>query len=442
MKRRQFIKNIGALTGLTVLPKLTFAQSNSAFSGKFLVTVEAAGGWDVSAFCDPKMNVPGEAIINHWAENGETQTVGNINYAPFANNAAFFDKYYRDMMVINGIDSQTNSHTTGVINVWSGRLSSGYPTISSLYAAHQQLDIPIPYISNAGYRETGGIIRSTLLDNPYSMLQLSQPNIAWIEDPNSKMLQSDDLSALEAAQNSRLQRLLSETNTTAQKLRSRNNLQQARSAAGQVENFTQIIQSADYLEPAKSNSNLNQQAQLAVMAFASGVAIAADLTVGTGFDTHALNDQRQEPGLNNLVEGIDKLYHYAEQYGIADRMVVIIGSEFSRTPYYNDEDGKDHWPSGSMIIMERNAPWTNRVVGYTDEGQFAAKINPSTLQVDEFNGSYIYPKHIMLALRNYLGMDGDINTEKFAFPNTELFDVFNPNLSTPQLQESRNSVRF
>ena len=52
-------------------------------------------------------------------------------------------------------------------------------------------------------------------------------------------------------------------------------------------------------------------------------------------------------------------------------MVVVMGPDFGRTNKYNADLGKDHWPIGSFIIMEKNQGWTNRVVGETDERHFA-----------------------------------------------------------------------
>ena len=49
---------------------------------------------------------------------------------------------------------------------------------------------------------------------------------------------------------------------------------------------------------------------------------------------------------------IDYLWDYAERHGVANRMVVVIGSDFGRTNFYNSAEGKDHWPIGSYIVME------------------------------------------------------------------------------------------
>jgi len=122
MNRRGFLKALAIAGGASSLPFVApslYAQS--APQTKFLINLQLEGGMDVTSFCDPKVNVAGEREINRWARTAGVQTAGNINYAPFANNAQFFQKYYRDMLVINGVDSQTNSHSVGIVNNWSGR---------------------------------------------------------------------------------------------------------------------------------------------------------------------------------------------------------------------------------------------------------------------------------------------------------------------------------
>ena len=136
MKRRTFVKGllapaVGAVSGFQ-LPLANAAD----YDGKLFVFVQADGGWDPTSFCDPKTNTPGEKVINHWAENGEIRQAGNLFYGDFANNAAFFEKYYDRMLMINGVDAQTNSHSAGVVHNWSGRVSEGYPSMTALLAAH------------------------------------------------------------------------------------------------------------------------------------------------------------------------------------------------------------------------------------------------------------------------------------------------------------------
>ena len=171
-------------------------------------------------------------------------------------------------------------------------------------------------------------------------------------------------------------------------------------------------------------SEFRRQAQLTVLAFKTGVAVTSDLYVG-GFDTHARNDAGQSWLLANLADGVDYLWEYAEEHGVAGRLMVVIGSDFGRTNFYNADDGKDHWPIGSYVIMEKNQPWTNRVVGETDGLHFAQKINPRTLKRDEGpNGTIVYPKHVHKALRRYLGIEDSPGARRFPFSNTEDFALF------------------
>ena len=162
---------------------------------------------------------------------------------------------------------------------------------------------------------------------------------------------------------------------------------------------------------------------MTVLAFKAGIAVSADLFLG-GFDTHAENDTSQSWLLSNLTESIDFLWQYAEIHGIADRLVVVVGSDFGRTNFYNDQEGKDHWPIGSFIMMEKNQRWTNRVVGKTDPLHFAYDMNLSTLAPDATHGKRIHPRHIHKALRRYLGVEHSDGSRKFPFDNTEDLALF------------------
>ena len=170
-------------------------------------------------------------------------------------------------------------------------------------------------------------------------------------------------------------------------------------------------------------SSLRQQAQLAVLAFKTGVAVSADLWLG-GFDTHDNHDPEHEWLLGNLTASVDYLWEYAEIHGVADRLVVVMGSDFGRTNFYNAVAGKDHWPIGSYIVMEKNQRWTNRVVGETDELHFGYRIDPHNLRRNDQGGTIIYPKHVHKALRRYLGIENSWGALRFPFHNTEDFAFF------------------
>ena len=445
MDRRDFIKFAGLTSVMGTLPiAFQIRAGQPDFNGKFLITVQAEGGWDVSSLCDPKMNVPGEAQINHWAINDETQSAGNIQYAPFGTNQNFFDKYHNDMVVINGIDAQTNSHTAGVVHNWSGRISNGYPTLTALYAASNAPDFPISYINNGGYAETAGITRYTRLEEPSAIKNIVEPNRnVW--DPEQSRNPARDWDLINQTRAKIMAEKLNKNTLTFRERLAISNYNSSLENASILTDFSAGLTNAGEIEEGvqKTNfwSSLKRQAQLALIAMNTGVAVSADLLAGGAFDSHEFHDRDQEESLAVTTDGIDYLWQYAEQLGIADRLVVVVMSDFSRTPYYNVTEGKDHWPIGSAIIMERDAPWGNRTVGLTDQEQNVIPINPLTLQPQENGGSIIYPKHVMQSLRDYMGISDNPLASPFAFNNDETFDFFSTSKNTPQAKDVRNSVR-
>ena len=423
MRRRTLLK--GLLAGAASAPvgfglPLVHAAD---YRGKLFVFVQANGGWDPTSFCDPKANTPGEPVINHWAERDEVRQAGNIAYAPFAHNAAFFEKYHRRILIINGVDAQTNSHTVGVVHNWSGRASEGYPTTSALLAAHYAADLPVPYLSFGGFSVTAGITRFTRIDDPHLLHSIATPTL------NSEVWFSEaSWAALESARMDTAARLTAAPDLLPDDTLHRAFYRSAFASGEGLKAYANAIPPEDELEqpeegPSFCCSTLRRQAQLTVLAFKTGVAVSADVYLD-GFDTHDNHDPEQEWLLGNLTDSIDYLWEYAEEHGVADRMVVVMGSDFGRTNFYNGEAGKDHWPIGSFIIMEKNQSWTGRAVGETDGLHFAQRINPRTLRRDDAGGTIIYPKHVHKALRRYFGIERSAGAQRFPFNNTEDFAFF------------------
>ena len=430
MKRRTVLK--GILTGLGTAAsgfRLPLACAAN-YSGKFFVFVQADGGWDPTSFCDPKTNTPGEPLINHWAEQDEIRSAGNIPYAPFAENEAFFEKYHRRMLVINGVDAQTNSHTVGIVHNWSGRNAEGYPTATALLATHYAPNLSAAYLSFGGYSETAGLTRFTRLSDPGLLRNIATPE-ADRHDHDNRYFSAKDWDSIERHRGEMTEHLVTAPDLVPMDSRNRSFYQSAFANSEGLEAYAAEIPPDEDLERAQMfdagdrthYSQLRRQAQLAVLGFKTGVAVSADLWLG-GFDTHDNHDMEQGWLLGNLTESVDFLWDYAEEHGVADRMVVMMGSDFGRTNFYNSQAGKDHWPIGSFVIMEKNQPWTNRVVGETDDLHFAHRINPTSVERDDANGTIIYPKHVHKALRRYLGIENTPGAQRFPFNNTEDFAFF------------------
>ena len=434
MKRRTFIKKFLAGAAGTVSGfQVPFANA-ADYDGKLFVFVQADGGWDPTSFCDPKANTPGEKVINHWAENGEIRQAGNLFYADFANNATFFDKYSDRMLVINGVDAQTNSHTTGIVHNWSGRVSEGYPSLTALLAAHHGPGLSLSYLNFGGFATTANLTPFTRLQGAKVIRDIANPAHGVENEhflPVHHLL--ENWRTIKRFRDANIGRIAEAPHLLPRAARNRRLYRAALSleATEGLKAYAALIPPNDELEQPEEfkgrvnthTSELRRQAQLAILAFKAKVAVSADLYLND-FDTHANHDPEHNWLLGNLTDSVDYLWEYAETHGVADRLVVVMGSDFGRTNHYNVDEGKDHWPIGSVIVMEKNQPWTNRVIGETDALHFAHKINPTTLQRDDANGTIIYPKHVHKALRRYLGVEHSLGAQRFPFHNTEDFAFF------------------
>ncbi|MCA9063979.1 MAG: DUF1501 domain-containing protein [Planctomycetaceae bacterium] len=115
-----------------------------------------------------------------------------------------------------------------------------------------------------------------------------------------------------------------------------------------------------------------------------------------------------------LLEGIAYILHRAEELKIRDKLVVIAQSEMGRTPDYNNGNGKDHWSIGSIMFLGPGIQG-NRVIGATDERQFALPLNPASLATvsDPEQGIRVRPEHIHHALRQFAGIADHPHAQKF-----------------------------
>ena len=429
LNRRTFVKSLmaaGAVSGFHV----PFASA-ADYDGKLFVFVQADGGWDPTSFCDPKANTPGEKVINNWAESGEIRQAGNLFYADFANNATFFDKYHDRMLVINGVDAQTNSHTAGIVHNWSGRSSEGYPSLTAMLAAHHGPGLSLAYLSFGGFAVTAGLTPFTRLHEAEMIRNIATPALVDWHDRGQYFF-SENWETIRRFRDANLAQLAAAPGLLPRAGRNRRLYAAAVSpeATQGLKAYADLIPEEELEGEEKFQgavktytSELRRQAQLAVLAFKAKVAVSADLHLA-GFDTHANHDPEHNWLLGNLTDSVDYLWEYAETHGVADRLVVVMGSDFGRTNHYNVDEGKDHWPIGSVVVMEKNQPWTNRVIGETDALHFAHKINPKTLRRDDANGTIIYPKHVHKALRRYLGVENSLGAQRFPFHNTEDFAFF------------------
>lgn len=422
MDRRDFLK-LASCTGLSVVAPTAFGgreltekprASYGPYEGTFCVNFNAGGGWDPTSFCDPK-GATSETDPNPM--NGsylaaEIEQIGNISYAPLPyaslfNDTAqqlgltysmktFFEKYYQRLCVVNGIDVQTNGHDTGSRATWSGRLAEGHPTLAAFAAGAFGKEQPMAFISFGGYAETSGIApRVRAAGNAVNVLaRLAYPTRI---DPMSEQsgFHGDKVqSIIDTAQAGRDQGLAAKQGLP--KVRAAiNAMFTARTGSNELKRLQEYL-------PETLEGGLRGQAQLVLAAYRAGICISANLDIG-GFDTHGDHDASHIPQLLNMLDGVDFFMEEAERQGVADKVLVTMGSDFGRTPFYNNGMGKDHWSITSMMFMGVGIPG-NRVIGATDPQHGAYGLTAGG-QVDTNPSSrHIHPADIHEGLRKILGL--------------------------------------
>ena len=404
MNRRDFLKLAG-LAGLTVIPGSSAIGGGGigrppltplAYEGPFWIFVNAGGGWDPTSLCDPKgaSSMDDPDPMNNYLTS-DILTAGNISYAPVGGNQAFFDKYYQDLLIINGLDMQTNGHDSGARHTWSGRLVEGFPSLAALIAATAGPELPMSYLSFGGYDLTAGLVALTRSGNTNALGRIAYPDRV---DPNDAENRFHSVRAEELIQQTRDGRRA--TQELSASLPTERAAMSAMFTATDGANELKLLQEylPDMLDP---NNAIRRQAQVALAAYRAGICVSCNLSVG-GFDTHGDHDNLHIPRLQSLLEGVDGIMIEAEMQGVADNIIVVVGSDFGRTPGYNANNGKDHWSVTSMMLMGKGITG-NRVIGATTDRHQPLTVDPGSLSVSE-GGIRIEPQHVHYELRKLAGI--------------------------------------
>ncbi len=424
MDRRDFLK-LASTAGLGVaVGSLPFATNAKAapYTGTFYVTVNAGGGWDPTSFCDPKgaKSESDPDPMNHYLAS----TIGKvpnspIQYAPDpdGNNKAFFEKHASELMIINGIDTSTNSHDVGSRVTWSGSLLENKPSFAALVAGVAGASLPMAYVSNGGYDTTAGVVAVTRVGNVGAVRRIAYPNIIDPEyDQNKTPFFTDETEARLIAARDARHKMNMERQNLPRLRQSMGVLYTARSGNNELKKLT------DFLPAQFENSGLRRQAQIALAAYQAGICVSANLGVG-GFDTHGNNDQGQFGALANLFDGVSFLVDAAKAAGVWQNMVIIMGSDFGRTPGYNSGNGKDHWAITSMMFMGKGIPG-NTVIGKSTERHNPMNVDPKTLAPVEGGGIRIKPGHIHRQLRRLAGIADDERVVRHGIKEKEELPFF------------------
>ncbi len=400
--RRSFLQALGlGVAGLTLGWPVSQAKAQGGWNGRFLLYVHAGGGWDPTSFCDPKGREAAgspDPMNNYLMSDIRFAGGGSpIRWAPIGDNDAFFQRYGERLLILNGLDTSTNGHDSGTRYAASGTLAETHPSIAAFYASVYAHDLSMPFISNGAYDSTRGLVSKTRIGNISALERLADTNDLG---GSVGMLSRATLDRIERAQSEREADRLAR-NPLPREVQARAKRIDARATDSGIGRLR-----AELPNLQNYRTNLGRQGAVALAAWRAGVSASANVTTG-GFDTHANNDLGQATALTNLTQGLDEILREIERSGATDQVTLIVGSDFGRTPGYNDGNGKDHWPVTSMMLLGAGVRG-NRVLGGSTARHRPLTVDAQTLQPlpEGTPGLVLTPAHVHRALRTHLGLTG------------------------------------
>ena len=414
LTRREVFRLLTAVGLGCALPwrQAGMARAQAAAAAPLFVSFEAPGAYDVTLFCDPKGTTAANAQAppNTYAA-ADIRRIGAFQVAPQVPAVVdFFTAYASKTRVINGIDAQTIDHATGMRSSMSGNPATNSPVTGALVAAVLGDGMPSAFMSNGGYNDTDNIVGNTGLGGGIVQALNTPPSGGDIH-------RAENWAAINQAMTARNARVAAQAVGTlrAQRLALFNQAFNSTDSLSQlVATLTDLANphSVPWVSPngsdlSMTDGGLAQSMQVAAASFAHGQSAAAQFSVG-GFDTHSDNDAQQTLQLTALFAAMDYFLRLAAHAGISDRLVVHLGSDFSRTPRYNAGNGKDHWPTTSCMFISPGASPrlpVGQVVGSTDAGFNPIAVNPSTLAPTGGGGIILQPGHVHDAIRRLMGID-------------------------------------
>ena len=154
-------------------------------------------------------------------------------------------------------------------------------------------------------------------------------------------------------------------------------------------------ESAD-MHAAYGEGNFAQGCLLARRLIEHGVRFV-EVSLG-GWDTHQDNFVRVPEKCGELDQALGALITDLERRGLLDDTLVVLTSEFGRTPKINQNEGRDHYPKAFSSVLWGGGVQGGQVYGKTDKG---ISVTEDGVSVPDFNATIAYALGLPLDLVLY-----------------------------------------
>ena len=112
-----------------------------------------------------------------------------------------------------------------------------------------------------------------------------------------------------------------------------------------------------------------------------------------GWDTHSNNFERVQANCEDMDRAVGALLHDLDRRGMLSDVLVVLTSEFGRTPKINGGNGRDHWPNAFSAMFAGAGIKGGTVYGRSDERAMRVAENP------------VKPEDLNATIAHLLGME-------------------------------------
>lgn len=364
---------------------------------KNLIVVFAFGGWDPTIVFDPK---PGSEFVD--MTPGQMTRYGDANiwtHDSRPNIKAFFDTWSSMSVTINGIPARSLVHEECVEQILTGASTEVKPDFAAVIASKTGIDRPIPYLTFGSHAKPADLAHlAGEVGFTNQLPSLAVPELAY---PHANPEYPNQGLTMSAAEASIVDRILNRSQSGIAGTRGRNKarLEALKDASTRAKRLEAFLNQSELSSPSVVY-RFSERAKFAVQALKEQLSKSVYLQVN-GWDTHSGVDQ-QLGMFDELFGGLNTLLTDLHTESLLEDTTVVVLSEMGRTPRRNKQEGKDHWPFTSAMVID-TAIRGNRSIGASDEYVMPKKINFQNGLGDE-SGELLRMPNIIAAITQLVGL--------------------------------------
>ncbi len=383
LNRRHFLSHTAkSFLGVSLLPTLApsslFAQQASgAGKASKVIYLYMSGGMTHLDTFDPKPGTDEQGPVD--AISTKADGVMLSEYLP--NLANQMDK----VALVRSLSSTQGAHEQGNYYMHSSYAMRGTIQHPGMGAWIHRLDGRTNHTLPASVRIGGGSrgAGSGFLESKYAPLVINNPN-----DGLKNSRRRGDLSEKEFKDHLML------ANAFDKEFHRRYNHKKVRAYTDMYEDAIRLMKSEDLKAFELSRESSDVRDEYGTDSFGQGCLLArrliendvrfVEVTLG-GWDTHNNNFDSVPQRAARLDQGLSALLRDLERRGLLEETLVVVATEFGRTPRINQNDGRDHFPKAFSGLIAGGGIKGGQAYGVTDET--GSNVMENRVSVPDFNAT-------------------------------------------------------